>query len=110
MLSPDVKMRPTSIEGGGSRRAALLFMLLSAGMLVLSAGANSQSQSRSKTSPSPRIDLRPKLVPGEGLRYQVQLQTITNTKRTRALSDPPGPSPPRLPSYPPTKLGMPGQT
>src|SRR5260370_29228973 len=92
MSCGDVKMRPTSIEGGGSRRAALLFMLLSAGMLVLSAGADSQSQSRSKTSPSPRIDLRPKLVPGEVLRYQVQLQTITDTKPTGAISDPQGPS------------------
>jgi hypothetical protein len=92
MLSPDVKMRPTSIEGSGSRRAALLFMLLFAGMLVLSAGANSQTPSHSKTAPSPRIDLRPKLVPGEVLRYQVQLQTITDTKRTGAISDPQGPS------------------
>src|SRR5260370_20374427 len=92
MSCGDVKLRPTSIEGGGPRRAALLFMLLSAGMLVLSAGANSQTPSHSQTSPSPRIDLRPKLVPGEVLRYQVQLQTITDTKRTGAISDPQGPS------------------
>src|SRR5260370_36822083 len=96
MLSGDVKMRPTSIEGGGSRGAALLFMLLSAGMLVLSAGANSQTPSHSKTAPSPRIDLRPKLVPGEGLRYQVHVQTITDTKRTRAISDPQGPCQPAV--------------
>src|SRR5260370_12042046 len=92
MLSGDVKMRPTSIEGGGSRGAALLFMLLSAGMLVLSAGAKSQTPSPSKTAPSPRIDLRPKLVPSEVLRYPDQPQTITDTKHTVAISDPQRPS------------------
>ena len=32
------------------------------------------------------------LVPGELLRYRIQLQTITDTKRTGAISDPQGPS------------------
>ncbi len=92
MLSQDVRMRSTSVQSGGPRRAAFLCLLLAIWMMGHSAGAGSQSQSRSKTSPSPRIDLRPKLVPGEVLRYQVQLQTITDTKRTGAISDPQGPS------------------
>jgi hypothetical protein len=85
-------MRPTSVPGGGSRRAAFLFLLLSGWMLAHSAGADSRAQSRSKTSPSPRVDLRPKLAAGQVLRYQVQLQTITDTKRGGAISDPQGPS------------------
>ena len=92
MLSRDVRVRSTSVQSGGPRRAAFLCLLLAIWMMGHSAGAGSQSQSRSKTLPSPRIDLRPKLVPGEVLRYQVQLQTITDTKRTGAISDPQGPS------------------
>lgn len=62
-------------------------------MLACSVHDGLQAQSRSKDSSSaPRIDLRPRLVPGEVLRYQVQLQTITDTKRTGAISDPQGPS------------------
>jgi len=60
------------------------------------AGLWAQSSSKSATSSprpsSPRIDLRPKLVPGAVVRYQVQLQTITDTKRSGAVSDPQGPS------------------
>src|SRR5580700_12188734 len=92
MLSRDVRVRSTSVQSGGPRRAAFLCLLLAIWMMGHSAGAGSQSQSRSKTLPSPRIDLRPKLVPGEVLRYQVQLQTVTDTKRTGAISDPQGPS------------------
>ena len=52
-----------------------------------------RAQSGSKAPPSnPRIDLHPKLVAGEVLRYQVQLQTVTDTKRSGAVSDPQGPS------------------
>jgi hypothetical protein len=85
-------MPSTSVQSGGRRRAAFPCMLLAMWMMGHSAGADSQSRSHSKTSPSPRIDLRPKLVPGEVLRYQVQLQTITDTKRSGAISDPQGPS------------------
>ena len=38
------------------------------------------------------MDLRPRLVPGTILRYVVQLQTVTDTQRTGAISDPQGPS------------------
>lgn len=60
-------------------------------MLAYSVNANSQAPPASKAPPQ-RIDLRPKLVPGEVLRYQIQLQTVTDTKRTGAISDPQGPS------------------
>jgi hypothetical protein len=73
--------------------------LLSIGLtLAYSAHAGLWAQSSSKSAPpsprpsSLRIDLRPKLVPGAVLRYQVQLQTITDTKRSGAVSDPQGPS------------------
>jgi hypothetical protein len=45
-----------------------------------------------KRLPPDRIDLRPKLVPGEVLLYRLELQTITDTRRTGAISDPQGPS------------------
>jgi hypothetical protein len=62
-------------------------------MFAYCGNAGSQAQSRPKVSASPsRVDLRPRLVSGEILRYQVQLQTITDTKRTGAVSDPQGPS------------------
>ena len=61
-------------------------------VLPYSANAASENQSPSKTKSSTRIDLRPKLVPGQVLRYQVELQTVTNTKSSGAVSDPQGPS------------------
>jgi hypothetical protein len=67
--------------------------LLVAAILACSAHFGLRAQSRSKAPPSaPRIDLHPKLVAGEVLRYQVQLQTVTDTKRSGAVSDPQGPS------------------
>jgi hypothetical protein len=52
-----------------------------------------RAQSSNKSAPSSaRIDLRTRLVPGQVLRYQVQLQTVTDTSRTGAVSDPEGPS------------------
>jgi len=75
------------------RRAAYLGPLVAGAMLAYSANASLRAQSLPKVSPSPaRIDLRPKLLPGVVLRYQIQLQTITDTKRTGAISDPQGPS------------------
>jgi hypothetical protein len=86
-------VRATSLRAARLRRAAYLRLLVVGAMLAYSANAGLQAQSRSKAPPSPpRIDLRPKLVPGEELRYQVQLQTVTDTKRSGAVSDPQGPS------------------
>lgn len=51
-----------------------------------------QAAQSGKPSAAPHVDLRPKLVPGEVLVYQIQLQTITDTKPTGAISDPQGPS------------------
>ena len=50
------------------------------------------AQSAPKRPAPQRVDLRPKLVPGEVLVYQIQLQTITTTKPTGAISDPQGPA------------------
>ena len=84
-------MRATSLPPIGLPRLAYLASLAIAAMLAYSVIASSQTTPNSKAPPQ-RIDLRPKLVPGEVLRYQVQLQTITDTKRTGAISDPQGPS------------------
>ena len=84
-------MRASSLPRVRLLRLANVVLLALAAMLVCSAGAYSQAPPSSKAPPQ-RIDLRPKLVAGEILRYQVQLQTITDTKRTGAISDPQGPS------------------
>jgi len=68
------------------------FCLLSALAVVNSPMALAAPQSAPKPSAPPHVDLRPKLVPGEVLVYQIQLQTITNMKPTGAISDPEGPS------------------
>jgi hypothetical protein len=66
--------------------------LVAAGIsLAYSSDAGAQGQPSSKGSPR-LVDLRPRLTPGEVLRYDVQLETITDTKRTGAISDPQGPS------------------
>lgn len=75
-----------------ARRPAFSFLVVSLCMLAFSLKPALWAQSRSKLPPSPRIDLRPKLVPGQVLRYRIQLQTITDTKRSGAISDPQGPS------------------
>src|SRR4029077_19987123 len=75
------------------RRGAYLGLLVAGVVLAYSANASLRAQSLPKGPASAaRIDLRPKLIPGVVLRYQVQLQTITDTKRTGAISDPQGPS------------------
>jgi hypothetical protein len=74
--------------------AWILLCSAHAGIWAQSSPKSSASSSRpssSRTS-TPRIDLRPNLVPGSVLRYQVQLQTTTDTKRSGAVSDPQGPS------------------
>ncbi len=91
MVPPKLKMCASSLPAIRSLRLAYLAALAIAAILVYSANASSQTPPASKASPQ-RIDLRPKLVPGEVLRYQVQLQTVTDTKRTGAISDPQGPS------------------
>lgn len=75
-------------------RAIGYFRLLLAFALVSLpvAFAAPQSGPKRPASASERVDLRPKLVPGEVLVYQIQLQTITSTKPTGAISDPQGPS------------------
>src|SRR6202043_1448417 len=83
-------MRATSPPPVRLPRPAYLAAVAIAAMLAYSANARSQASPASK--PPQRIDFRPKLVPGEVLRYQVQFQTITDTKRTGAISDPQGPS------------------
>jgi len=91
MLPPKLKMRANSLPTIRSLRLAYLASLAIAGMLAYSANVSSQAPPASKAPPQ-RIDLRPKLIPGEVLRYQIQLQTVTDTKRTGAISDPQGPS------------------
>src|SRR5580704_3600260 len=73
-------------------RAFGYFCLLLALALVYAPMALAAPQSGPKPSAPPHVDLRPKLVPGEVLVYQIQLQTITDTKPTGAISDPQGPS------------------
>lgn len=60
--------------------------------LAYSPMALAAPQSGPKRPAPQHVDLRPQLVPGEVLVYQIQLQTITNTKPTGAISDPQGPS------------------
>lgn len=91
-MSPQkLKVRATSPQAIGLSRVLYFAALAIAVMLTDSVIADSQAPASSKAAPQ-RIDLRPKLVPGEVLRYQVQLQTITDTKLTGAISDPQGPS------------------
>ena len=75
-------------------RPAGYFCLLSALALACApmALAAPQAAQSGKPSAAPHVDLRPKLVPGEVLVYQIQLQTITDTKPTGSISDPQGPS------------------
>jgi hypothetical protein len=84
-------MRVASIAAVRLGRTTCISLLAAGIILASSAGAGSQAQPNSKVSPQ-RVDLRPKLSPGEVLRYQIQLQTVTDTKRTGAISDPQGPS------------------
>lgn len=91
MLLLELKMRPTSLLANRLLRVAYLGLVAAGVIIVYSADLGSQAQGPSKGS-AERIDLRPKLVPGQMLRYQIQLQTITDTKRSGAISDPQGPS------------------
>jgi len=84
-------MRP-SLRRAAPCRPAFSLLLTSLCILAFSTEPGLRAQSASKVAPSSRIDLRPKLVPGEVLRYRIQLQTITDTKRSGAISDPQGPS------------------
>lgn len=68
----------------------LLFVVMMIANLP-SIGLRAQSRGSSATPPV-RVDLRTRLVPGQVLRYQVQLQTVTDTHRSGAVSDPEGPS------------------
>lgn len=77
-----------TIGSRASRYFRLLLVLVLASLPV----ALAAPQSGPKRPAPEHVDLRPKLVPGEVLVYQIQLQTITNTKPTGAISDPQGPS------------------
>lgn len=71
------------------RSLLIVAVVLASGSFLLWAQSRS---SRSSGGSSGRVDLRPNLTPGQVLRYQVQLQTVTATKQTGAVSDPEGPS------------------
>jgi len=88
---PQMKLHSRSLLTIRSRPVGY-FCLLSALALVYAPLALAAPQSGPKPSAAPHVDLRPKLVPGEVLVYQIQLQTITDTKPTGAVSDPEGPS------------------
>lgn len=75
----------------GSRPIGYVWPLLALAF-AYSPLAVSAHQTGPKHSAPAHMDLRPKLVPGEVLVYQIQLQTITDTKPTGAISDPQGPS------------------
>jgi len=81
-----------SIRSAAPRRPACSLVFVALCTLAFSPEPALRAQSASKIAPSSRIDLRPQLVPGEVLRYRIQLQTITDTKRSGAISDPQGPS------------------
>jgi hypothetical protein len=51
-----------------------------------------QAQLRPKAAPAPGIALRPRLDPGQVKRYQIQFQTISETRRGGVVQDPQGPS------------------
>jgi hypothetical protein len=87
-----LKMRATPSLAPRLRPFAHLGAILLLALLAYSPHAAPQKQSPSKAKSSARIDLRPKLVPGQVRRYQVELQTITNTKSSGVVSDPQGPS------------------
>jgi hypothetical protein len=87
--------------------AALCFVVTFAALsftgIFLAAPARAQTQSQSAPraqSPAPaqspgvaapRIHLQPKLFPGQVLRYQIQFQTSSQTRRSGAIADPQGP-------------------
>jgi hypothetical protein len=89
--APKLKIRGTSLLPIRLPRLVYSASAAIAAILAYSAGSYSQTPPAAK-APAQRIDLRPRLVPGEVLLYQVQLQTVTDTKRTGAISDPQGPS------------------
>lgn len=67
-------------------------------LLAIASGASVSAQrSKKKITPAPaaaaaRPNLRPKLIPGEVMRYQVEFQTTSDTKSGGAVQDPEGPS------------------
>ena len=89
--SPQMKLSSRSLLTIRSRPLGYLCLLLALAPMCSPMGL-AAPQSVAKSSAPPRVDLRPKLVPGEVLVYQIQLQTITDTKPTGAISDPQGPS------------------
>ena len=86
-------MHAIALPSVRSHRSACLCLLFAGSILAHPANAGLRAQARTKVPTAPPvISLRPKLEPGQVRRYRVQLQTITNTKRSGAVSDPQGPS------------------
>lgn len=87
------KMQPACSFYAAFHLRSHLPLLLAIALVASLPAVVLRAQSRDKgPASSNRVDLQTRLVPGEVLRYQVQLQTITDTKRTGAVSDPEGPS------------------
>jgi hypothetical protein len=79
-----------------SRAAAVCSILV-----AISAGALGQATPRDKSAPAnqqkkgiagPRVSLTPRFTPGQTFRYEMELETTTNTSRSGIVSDPQGPS------------------
>ncbi|MGA7796948.1 MAG: hypothetical protein WCA19_28335 [Candidatus Acidiferrales bacterium] len=80
-----------------ARRAAVLCSLL----LSIPLCARAQNTAAPKSSPargsksaatSPHVSLSPRFIPGETFRYEMELETTTDTSRSGIASDPQGPS------------------
>ncbi len=50
------------------------------------------AQRRKKEVSAPRVSLTPRFTPGQTFRYEMELETTTNTSRSGIVSDPQGPS------------------
>ena len=71
---------------------AITISLLIAAQSPAAAQAQAKPPATSGTVQTTRPNLRPKLIPGEVMRYQVEFQTTSDTKRGGAVQDPEGPS------------------
>jgi hypothetical protein len=72
-------------------RTAWIFSLTFVLATALAAQSGPQKGGKSADA-APRVRLQPRLVPGESVRYHVQFQTSSQTKRSGVIADPQGPS------------------